>query len=127
FGASNPFIESREVGRFIAANSDPADKMAVLGSEPQIYFYADRLPATGFIYTYPLMENQPYSLQMQKDMIAEIEANTPKIMLYINSPLSWLRKDESALDIFNWHNTYKAQYSQIGLVDINPKGPSSFV
>lgn len=126
FGASNPFVESEAIGKFIRDNSTPADRVAVLGSEPQIYFYADRVPATGFIYAYPLMENQPYSQQMQQDMIREIEASAPKFMVYVYSPLSWLRKDGSSMDIFNWHDNYKTAYNYVGVVDLNPKGPSVF-
>lgn len=127
YGTSNPFIESREIGKFLKANSSEQDKIAVIGSEPQIYFYASRIPATGYIYTYPLMENQPYSLDMQKDMIAEIEKNQPKYMIFINSPMSWLRKDTSAKDIFSWYEEYKKKYKVIGLVDMLPTGKANYI
>jgi hypothetical protein len=55
----NPFPESLEIGRFIRENSAENDRIAVIGSEPQIYFYSDRRPATGHIYTYALMEDLP--------------------------------------------------------------------
>jgi len=126
FGASNPFVESEAIGKFIRDHSAPEDRIAVLGSEPQIYFYADRVPATGFIYAYPLMENQPYSQQMQLDMIREIEAAAPKFIVYVYSPLSWLRKDGSSMDIFDWHDNYKTAYNYVGVVDLNPRGPSVF-
>jgi hypothetical protein len=34
--------------------------------------------ATGYIYTYSLMEPQSHALEMQKEMIAEIEADRPE-------------------------------------------------
>ena len=46
--------------------------MAVLGSEPEIYFLARRHSATGYIYTYGLMEAQPFARRMQDEMIREI-------------------------------------------------------
>lgn len=55
----NPFPESLEIGRFIRENSAENDRIAVIGSEPQIYFYSDRRAATGHIYTYALMEDLP--------------------------------------------------------------------
>lgn len=44
----NPFVESEAIGDFIKRNTNEDDKILVLGSEPQIYFYADRVSATGF-------------------------------------------------------------------------------
>ena len=72
--SGNPFPESLEIAKFIKARTTPDDRIAVLGSEPQIFFYARRRSATGYIYTYSLMENHEYALAMQKEMIAEVEA-----------------------------------------------------
>ena len=66
---SNPFVESVEIARYIREKTVPRDRIAVLGSEPEIYFYAGRKSATGYIYTYPLMEPQPYASRMQDEMI----------------------------------------------------------
>lgn len=120
YGRGNPFLESVEIAKYIRAHTTETDRIAVIGSEPQIYFYSNRLPATGYIYTYPLMEEQPYSLDMQREMMAEIEQNKPKFLVYLNVPFSWLRKDRSHEDIFDWYNGYKAQYKLVGLVDILP-------
>src|SRR5262249_22055964 len=62
--AVNPFPEAVVLGREIAARTKPGDRIAVLGSEPEILFYAGRRSATGYIYVYPLMEPQPYALAM---------------------------------------------------------------
>jgi hypothetical protein len=127
YGSANPFPESIEIAKFIRANSGTNDKIAILGSEPQIYFYSDRLPATGYIYAYPLMENQPYSRDMQQDMIAEIEKNQPKFLIMINSAMSWLRKQDSSNDIFDWYGRYRENYNLAGLVELNPNGQANYV
>ncbi|MCS7037889.1 MAG: hypothetical protein NZM41_14580 [Saprospiraceae bacterium] len=49
YGRSNPFVETVEVGKFLRARAKPGDRLAVIGSEPQLYFYSRLLPATGFI------------------------------------------------------------------------------
>ena len=53
----------------------------MFGSEPQIFFYARRHSATGYIYTYSLMEKHDYALAMQKEMIAEVESSKPKFLI----------------------------------------------
>jgi 4-amino-4-deoxy-L-arabinose transferase-like glycosyltransferase len=44
--AANPFPESIEIARYIKEHSNKTDRIAVVGSEPQICFYADRRSAT---------------------------------------------------------------------------------
>lgn len=126
YGSANPFQESVEIAKFIRANSKAGDKVAVIGSEPQICFYSDRLPATGYIYTYPLMENQAYSLSMQREMIAEIERSQPKYLIYVDSPFSWLRRSDSQEDIFVWYQHYRENYKLVGLVDMNPSRKATY-
>ena len=124
---TNPFTESVEIAKYIKANSSDTDKIAVLGSEPQIPFYADRRSATGHIYTYGLMEIHEYNLKMQEEMISEIEKTKPLFMVFCNIPFSWLTKQNSPQRIFEWYGKYsQANYNVVGLVDIPDQGPSSF-
>jgi hypothetical protein len=80
----NPFVESIEIGQFINRNTSPTDRIAVLGSEPEVYFYSDRKSSSGFLYVYPLVENQSYNARMQQEMITEIERSEPKFIVYCN-------------------------------------------
>src|ERR1035437_2228674 len=50
YGA-NPFPEALQVGEYLKSHASPGARIAVLGSEPEIYFYANRHSATGYIYT----------------------------------------------------------------------------
>jgi hypothetical protein len=116
---SNPFPESIEVARFIENNSTAADKVAVLGSEPQIYFYSGRRSATGYIYVYSLMEIHEYSLTMQKEMAGEIERSNPKFIVLVNVAASWLVHPGSEQFIFQWANSYVPEhYNLVGIADI---------
>jgi hypothetical protein len=123
----NPFPESLEIARFIRENSAENDRIAVIGSEPQIYFYSKRLSATGYIYTYGLMEDQPYSLTMQKEMIAEIEKTKPEYMIFVNVSTSWLVRSKSNKLIFNWFNNYSSKYYDlVGIIEIVGKNKSTY-
>lgn len=115
----NPFPEALHIADYINRNSTVNDKIAVLGSEPEIYFYADRLSATGYIYTYSLMENQPYAELMQSEMIREITASKPRYIVLTRIKTSWMARPESILSIFTWSEDYlKTDYEQVGLIDI---------
>jgi hypothetical protein len=115
----NPFPESLEIARYLRENSSENDRIAVIGSEPQIYFYAGRRSATGHIYTYALMEDHGYARQMQEEMIGEIEAASPKFLVFVNVPTSWLVRPNSEQMIFNWFQQYQEKYYQlVGIIDI---------
>ena len=115
----NPFPESVRVAEYLRDHTDVGDTIAVLGSEPQIYFYSKRHSATGYIYTYGLMEPQSYARQMQEEMIQQIESARPKYLLSISIDLSWLRQPTSDGLIFAWANDYIQKfYDVVGLVNI---------
>lgn len=118
----NPFKEAEAVARYIRENSAPDAKVAVLGSEPEIYFLSNRRSATGYIYTYGLMEPQPFALEMQKEMIREIETAKPEYIVMVNVPYSWVMQPNSDRYILNWSSDYlAANYVAVGLVDY-PEG-----
>lgn len=77
------------VGNYLKSNSSPQDQVAVLGSEPAIYFYSHLHSATGYLYMYALSENQKYKQQMQQEMIAEVEHAQPKFVVYVDDGYSW--------------------------------------
>jgi len=115
----NPFPESIEIAEYIKNHSTKEDKIAIIGSEPQICFYADRKSATGYIYVYALMEPQDYASWMQHDMIREIEAAPPKYVVFVNVPTSWLARPNSDMTILNWTQTYtNDHYTVVGIIDI---------
>lgn len=114
-----PFVESIRIAEYLRKHTTRNDTIAVLGSEPQIYFYSDRHSATGYIYTYGLMETQKYASQMQQEMIREIERARPKFLISVVMPDSWLERPESERLIFSWANQYAAQnYTVTGFVNM---------
>lgn len=116
---SSPFPESIEIARFIKDHSLEKDRIAVIGSEPQIYFYSRRHSATGYIYMYPLMEAHNFALDMQKEMISEIEESTPRLMVFVHVPASWQARTNSEKMIFDWFDEYMYKYyDKVGVVDI---------
>jgi hypothetical protein len=115
----NPFPESCVIADSLRSWTSPSDRIAVVGSEPQIYFYAHRRSASGYIYTYALMEKHPFALHMQQDMIRQIEAASPRYLVYVNVEVSWLMRRDSYTEIFEWFNKYqRASYDIAGIADI---------
>jgi len=85
----NPFPECSQIGLYIREHSSPNARIAILGSEPEILFYARRHSATGYIYMYDFFENQPYAAEMQREMITQIEQARPEYLVFVKIPISW--------------------------------------
>jgi hypothetical protein len=119
---NNPCREAVEVARYIKENSSPESRIAVLGSEPEIYFHAHRHSATGHVSTYILMEGRPYSHNMQEEMIREIKAANPEYIVLVVNPLSWMvpspSSDRTLVDVMVRY--MKDRYKLVGVAAIGP-------
>jgi hypothetical protein len=114
------FSESADLAEYIKEHSSPEARIAVLGSEPEIYFDARRHSATGYIYAYPLVEQHQHASKMQSDMIQEIEAAKPEFLVFINVKESWLTQPESQHKIFTWYEEYtKTNYNLVKMLHEN--------
>jgi hypothetical protein len=116
----NPFAESVKIGSLIKLNTLPEDRIAVLGSEPQIYFYSGRRAATGYVYTYEMIADHPYAHQFQTEMIKEIQQAKPKFLVMVNIRSSWYARSVQQVDntIFAWQAKYVSEhYTQVGIVE----------
>jgi Dolichyl-phosphate-mannose-protein mannosyltransferase len=121
--ARNPFVESLAVGRYIREHSSKNARVAVLGSDPQIYFYAQRHSATGYIYAYDLTELQPHASEMQREMMREIESAAPEFLVDVRFQNSWNFQKNSDRTIINWFTQYAARsYKKVEIVGVRADG-----
>ena len=121
----NPFVEAPEIANYIERNTTASDRIAVIGSEPEIYFYANRRSATGYVYMYPLMERQALAPRMQDEMIREIEQARPEYIVFVTTAVSWLPRPDSDRRILEWANRYLTQcYDIVGISERPLGGPS---
>ena len=120
-----PFPEAVEIGDYLKSHSSDGDRIAVLGSEPEVYFYSGRLSATGYIYTYPLTEPQPLAPVMQEQMIAEITASHPRFVVLVNDRSSWVNivNREPDMTLYRWTQLYLSSGYQVrGIIDLLKTG-----
>lgn len=110
----NAFVETRRIGLDLKTKTHPLEAIGVLGSEPQIAFYAQRRLATPFVYMYPLMEPQPYAAGMQREMIQRLETFPPRYMVHVRLPTSWLAYPQSNPTIADWMPKFlESQYRRV--------------
>ncbi len=117
----NPFPEALEIARYIREHTEKSDRIAVLGSEPQIFFYSNRRSASGYIYMYPLMESHDFAIQMQRNFIKDIITVKPKFLVFVNISTSWLQHQNSPALLLNWFKrSWSTNFKVVGLVTIWP-------
>ena len=117
--ALNPFPEAIPISEYIRRHSAPGARIAVMGSEPEIYFYSHRHSATGYIYTFALSEDQPYAAQMREEMIHEVSAAQPEYVVLVDSLDLWAYRSEGKPTVFSWWGEYAPpRYDIVGMADI---------
>jgi hypothetical protein len=113
-----PFVQSLAAASYIRQHSPADARIAVIGSEPEIYFYSQRHSASGYIYIYALNEPQPNAGLMQLDMINEIEAAKPEYLVWVGFYNSWLLWPTSDMTLSQWADKYiHKYYDKVGVVD----------
>src|SRR5439155_7748683 len=74
---------------YISNHSTPASRIAVFGSEPEIYFYAHRHAASGYIYMYDITSAAAHAGEMKQEMLREVEAARPEFVVDVHEQFSW--------------------------------------
>ncbi|MGD0814976.1 MAG: glycosyltransferase family 39 protein [Verrucomicrobiota bacterium] len=122
----NSFVECQQVGRYLREHAAPDARIAVLGSEPEILFYAGRHSATGYIYMYDFFVPQPYAAGMQHEMIAQIEEARPEYLVFVKQWVSWdLRghfEELGSSPVMTWLPKFVGNfYEPVGVVLLKPE------
>ncbi|MFH2141956.1 MAG: hypothetical protein ABIJ97_06010, partial [Bacteroidota bacterium] len=127
----NPFPESKVVADFIKERTEKDDLIAVLGSEPQIYFYTNRRCASKHHYITFLMGDTvlfPMNKTYQSEFINDIETKKPKYLIYFRHYISWLRHPSADTSIDNWFNDFSNKnYNLVGVADMLNERKTNYV
>jgi hypothetical protein len=121
------FVECQEIGNYIRSHSSPEDRVAVFGSEPEIYFYAQRHSVSGYIYMYDLVRDQPYAPAMQREFMNDVETLKPRFLVLTQVGTSWMPWPPATEPFMNWIKQYPFQfYHVIGLAGVDQTNSAYF-
>ncbi len=122
----NPFPESLEIAKYIRRTSSPDDSIYVMGSEPQIFFYAERRSATRYIFFYPLMGAFPDAGQRQRELIREVQAANPRYVVVANLSTSLMANSNTDPYVFDETRRWLARHYRLEFVAIPQAGKREF-
>jgi 4-amino-4-deoxy-L-arabinose transferase-like glycosyltransferase len=118
---NNAFIPAVKVADYVREHSPKDARIAVLGSEPEIYFYARRHSATGYLYMYSLIVHQKYTARMRDEMMQELETNRPLYVVFVDVWDDWGGREggpELAEFLPRLHEFMDRSYDVVGVADI---------
>lgn len=113
------FNEMRQLGEKLPSLMSATGKIGLLCSEPEIAFYAHKKLASGYLYHYPLLENQRFAPQMAAEYIAEMQASPPEIFLFsttINGIDPYPNIQAVLKTLETWRQSFVQNYEVIGKI-----------
>jgi 4-amino-4-deoxy-L-arabinose transferase-like glycosyltransferase len=120
----NPFAESARVADFIAERTTPEDRVLVVGSEPQILYYAGRRSASRFPYLYPLGLPGPEAEARQTQVVSELTRERPRILVTEFAPPWWeVVRPQALLD--GVRRALERDYAVVAVLPGNRRGPAT--
>ncbi len=79
-GSDFSLREDLALADYIAANTDPTDRIFIWGYEPLVYFVARRWPVSRFIYNFPLVVSWR-TADFRSELVAALAATPPRLMV----------------------------------------------
>jgi len=107
---SCPFTYSPLIADLIKEKTSKEDRVAIIGNEPQFLFYSQRRSATPYIYTFSLIEDQPFTEQFRNEMIHQIESAAPKLLIYTHTVLDYFDRSKGQKELDKWFLDYSRLY-----------------
>jgi hypothetical protein len=80
-GSFLPFVAAPELGRYLAAHTSPDEPVLVIGSEPEIYFYAGRPACTRMVITYPMIGPYRYAPRLAEEFRHDFRSRRPRYVV----------------------------------------------
>ena len=116
----NPFPESKIIADKLNTMLKPEDKIAVFGTEIQMYFYTNRISpsrfaGSGALLEFPIAKADDW----QKEFINDVEKANPRFLVFYSHAISWLANPKVNNLIFPWFDKFSAEkYNLIGYADM---------
>jgi 4-amino-4-deoxy-L-arabinose transferase-like glycosyltransferase len=128
YGISNQFNEALILGEKLKQNTGPEDRIALIGSEPELFIYSDRKSVSRHAYFSFIVRNLPDHEKWQKEYAKDIAEGKPKYIIYFKSPLSIFAERNASLWILQWLSIYLLKHYHIaGIIDTHSADKTVFI
>lgn len=85
---NNTFLQSRSMGDYLRAQAFPGVTAFIIGSEPEILFYAGLPSVSRIYYTYPLVTPTKMMAELRRETVADLLRRPPDFVVFVNKTQS---------------------------------------
>jgi hypothetical protein len=116
------FAELQAIGKELKKRLQPGQKVAMLGSEPQMYGYTESEAFTPHLFLYPVMRNPKNQTQILEEYWQAFDLTVPDYVVIPINEASWGAKNFSEIPQFKqiWQKL-TSQYEMIGRANVGQK------
>lgn len=100
----NPFEAIKNISQYASKIMGPNDRLMVLGSEPQIYLYTNKVAPSDHIYLGFLSRNIEQNIAFRKKVMNDLESKNPEYIINNLFPFSWIIREGSSDELYR--NTF---------------------
>jgi hypothetical protein len=79
-----PFDRAEAIGRALAARTAPGEPVLIVGSEPQIYYFAERPAATRLVHLYTATGPYRSAPSLRAEFMRDLTEERPRYVLLVN-------------------------------------------
>ena len=126
--AGNPFSEALVVADYVRKNTRPEDTVLILGSEPEVLYYAKRKSATRHNHLYAVVGNYKNAFDRQNEVKEDVKKNRPSCAIYFTTGLTWHADPEKSEGFFEWMRSYLRDEFELDgvIVRVGEQGATGF-
>jgi 4-amino-4-deoxy-L-arabinose transferase-like glycosyltransferase len=79
------FDQAPTAAQYLARRTAPGEPVLIIGSEPEIYFYADRPAASRMVITYPMTGPYSYAPSLAEEFLRDLTIRRPRYVVLMNN------------------------------------------
>jgi len=116
----NPFPEAKIIADKLNAVLKPEDKIAIMGTEIELYVYTNkfspsRFSGSGALVEFPVAQSQDW----QREFMGDVEKAAPRFLIFFANRYSWMQHPKAVNLIEPWFNKYvNEKYNLYGFADM---------
>ena len=100
---SQPFVEAEEAGLAVAEKCPEEGTVHIIGSEPEVLWYARRKCATRFDIAYPMTLPTRFAAKYQDEAARALEERRPDVVVFVRAAGGFGGREVMAQPPFGWY------------------------
>jgi len=122
------FEASEEIAAYVRERTHPDECFMIVGSEPQVFYFADRPSCTRMVFTFPITGEYSYAEALREEFMTDLRTRKPKYVVFtrLGSSLAEKSTDELAVFLQGVRRVLRRDYKiEIELPQVEPAQPGA--